>query len=136
MPDDAADTADALVGYARASAAIADEMTRMNARQRYRKSQLLETDHTFAPLVEGEPERGFVGLEKPASFAWSIHAVSGGTMVSGVSLLDTLRRCADDIAVLKIVDRPIEDNISTIRLCAGQDGRGHLVGFAIREVRT
>lgn len=136
VPRETSDADAALLDYAREMSAISREFASLNAKDLYRPDQLAARVEDYMELVAGAPDLGWVAAEDPERFRWTVRAYSDDTIVSGVSLLDALGRCVDDITVLKVVDRPVEDNISSFYLCGGFDDRGHLVGFVLKQVLT
>ena len=124
----------ALLAYIRQSEVIQGIM--VDASRPYSARQLEKVSADFTPLDEQDLNRGWYQFLDPAEFAWNIYAYLNDTIVSGISLLQTIQACVDEVMVLAVHDQALENSVDAVHLLAGFDSQGQLSGFVLHRVWT
>lgn len=124
----------ALLGFARQSEVVQRIME--EAPRRYSARQLAKVSADFVLLDPQDPNHGWYQFLEASEFAWDFDAISDRIIVSGVSLLQTMQACVEEIAVLAIHDQALENSVDAVHIIGGLDPQGQLMGLILHRVWT
>ena len=135
VPAGLGDVRELLTAYARISPSVKKEMADVQQASYYPHQLKSRRDDLFQ-LTDGDDSQGWCEFESADTFAWRLKACNDETTISGISLMRILKQQVDDIEILAVCDKPIDEPITTMYVCGGLDSRGHLVGFVLNHTQT
>ncbi len=135
-PEDAASVGEALLCHARVSEVVKKRM-KMAQGISYRSRTLKNLSKGFSPLVEGDESRGWSRSVDLSKFARNFRAISDDAVISGTVIVNDLKQCIEDLGVLAIHDKPLEESVIVVHVVGGAHKKsGRLQGFILERVWT
>ena len=122
----------ALLHYARESLAVNRSL---GAAQSIPYADKLQDPGNFKQITTGDGYAGWYQWLAPKSFAWDFRAFDDTVTISGLTLMQRLQEQVHEVVVLAIHDKPSDDSVVALHLCAGRKS-GHLIGFVLERTWT